>query len=105
MHIINQFPENAIKAVSEAQISHDKWHHIAVTYDGSSKAEGVKVYVDGESLKLRTTNNTLTETIRTTVPLKIGSRSSSAIYENAHLQDIKIYSSVIAPDQPSKNIS
>ena len=35
------------------------WHHVFVTYDGSSKAAGLKLYVDGEPIEVTVTNDTL----------------------------------------------
>ena len=48
-HIINKWPENAIKVVTRDQLPADQWVHVAVAYDGSSKAAGVQVYVNGKS--------------------------------------------------------
>ena len=42
-------PDDAIKVVTEQpRFRRDKWIHVMVTYDGSRKAEGVKIYVDGD---------------------------------------------------------
>ena len=38
-----------------------KWHHLFATYDGSSKAKGVHIYVDGKPADLDYTHDTLTE--------------------------------------------
>ena len=38
-----------MKVVSRDQLPADQWTHVAVTYDGSSKAAGVKVYLNGQS--------------------------------------------------------
>ena len=36
----------------EKTITLNQWHHVALTYDGSRWASGVKIYVDGEDQKL-----------------------------------------------------
>ena len=48
------------------------WQHYVVTYNGSSLASGVKIYVNGVSKALTVASNTLTDTIRNTEKLKIG---------------------------------
>ena len=48
MHIINKWPDDALKVVGKPQIKPNEWVHVAVTYDGSGKAAGVKVYYDGQ---------------------------------------------------------
>jgi len=96
MHIINKWPENALKTVAEQPLSPDIWHHIAVTYDGSSKAEGIKVIVDGVEVKSTLQHNSLSETIQTETPFRIGGRSTGVVTTNAILQDIRIYGSVLS---------
>ena len=46
-HIVSTWPSNALKVVSDKQLEVNKWHHVVVVYDGSSKASGVKLYLDG----------------------------------------------------------
>ena len=36
-HLINHWPDNAIKVVSKTAIQPGKWHHVMVTYDGSRR--------------------------------------------------------------------
>ncbi|MHC4994442.1 MAG: DUF1553 domain-containing protein [Planctomycetota bacterium] len=59
-HFINQWPTNAIKVTTKKAIPKDKWSHLFVTYDGSSKAGGVKIYVNGVAQALDTNTDTLT---------------------------------------------
>jgi hypothetical protein len=53
------------------------WHHFAVTYDGTSAAAGVTIYVDGAPEATTTEYDALSSSIGTDAPLLIGSRSSS----------------------------
>ena len=43
-----QWDQNAIKVATEAELKVGQWNHVLVTYDGSGKAAGLKVYVNGE---------------------------------------------------------
>ena len=47
VHIINTWPENAVKVITNAMLRADQWQHVFATYDGSSKAAGIKIYIDG----------------------------------------------------------
>ncbi|WP_339745933.1 DUF1553 domain-containing protein [uncultured Rubinisphaera sp.] len=78
VHIINTWPTNAIKVTTEKKLKPSTWHHLFVTYDGSSKAEGVKIYVDGELWDWKIEQDHLTESIRTPKTLLIGSRHPSS---------------------------
>jgi hypothetical protein len=40
-------PFNAITKITEQDIPRDQWINLVMTYDGSSKAKGLKVFLDG----------------------------------------------------------
>ena len=47
-HIVSKWPDDALKVVANKPITFKRWTHVFITYDGSAKASGVKIYVDGE---------------------------------------------------------
>ena len=75
-HIVNTWPGDAIKVVAQAQVPANKWTHVTVTYDGSGKASGVKVYYNGQPQTTNVEADKLQNSIRTTVPFKLGQRQS-----------------------------
>jgi hypothetical protein len=46
--MFRHWPGNAIAIRAHAAISKDTWTHVAVTYDGSSRAAGLHLYIDGK---------------------------------------------------------
>ena len=42
------WPDNAIVAMTREEVPREKWVHLMMTYDGSSKAKGLKLFVDGD---------------------------------------------------------
>ena len=90
IHLSHHWPNNAIKVVSTDQLVQDKWQHVLITYDGSSKAAGVKIYVDGVLWNQKIERDQLTKSIRTNVPLYLGRRNSSSPF-HGELDDIRIY--------------
>lgn len=44
------FPGDAIRVQALEKVDFPAWRHVALTYDGSSRAEGVRIYVDGKLL-------------------------------------------------------
>lgn len=94
IHMIDQWSGNAMKILTEAQVlPPKKWAHVAVTYDGSAKPEGIRLYVNGKQMSTRIETNTLKPgaNIRNDEPLKIGQRSNSAVFENGSVQDVRLY--------------
>jgi hypothetical protein len=95
-HIINKWPDKAIKVVTRDQLPADKWVHVAVAYDGTSKAAGVRIYVDGKLQRANVVADSLEGTIRTNRGLKIGQRNSSSPLSGATIQDVRIYARQLA---------
>ncbi|SDH24714.1 Planctomycete cytochrome C [Dyadobacter soli] len=49
--IAHSYPQNAIQVSTLAPVPAKQWTKVTVTYDGSSKAAGAKIYVNGEAAK------------------------------------------------------
>lgn len=98
-HIINKYPENALKVVSKESISPNVWHHVAFTYNGGLKPDSVRVYIDGVQKDTDTQTDTLKDTIRTTVPLKIGQRHTSEGADGVFVQDARLYSRALTSEE------
>ncbi len=45
------WPDNAIMERSIASVPKNEWVHVMLTYDGSSKASGAKIYMNGQELE------------------------------------------------------
>jgi hypothetical protein len=95
-HLINSFPASALKVVTRDQLPADQWVHVAVAYDGQSKAAGFQVYVNGQLQPTNVQADTLSGTTKTTVPLKIGQRHKSSPLSGASIQDVRIYARRLA---------
>jgi mono/diheme cytochrome c family protein len=100
-HIINTWPGNALKVVGKAQVPANEWTHVAVTYDGSSKAAGVKIYYNGQPQETLVEADALRDTIRTKVPFKIGQRHSENPISGVSLSDLRVYKRALSPAEIS----
>lgn len=56
-------PANAITKFSTQDVPRDKWIQLTMTYDGSSRAAGLHLYLDGSELRMETTRDELTKDI------------------------------------------
>ncbi len=91
-HIVHKWPEDALKVVTQGQPKPGEWVHILVTYDGSNKAAGVKIYFNGVvQNNLAVQADALKSTIRTTVPFKLGQRNTTSPINDAVIQDVRHY--------------
>jgi len=75
IHLIDQWAENAIAVITKQPLQSNHWQCVTVTYDGSSKAAGLRVYLDGQPLEVDVERDSLTGVLNTEIPFKIGQRS------------------------------
>ncbi len=94
VHLINTWPSNAIKVKTKAELAPDTWQHVFVTYDGSSKASGVTVWINGERKECEVEQDGLGDTIRTERPLHIGRRNPGEPFRGA-VDDVRIYARLL----------
>ncbi|MEQ1830700.1 MAG: DUF1553 domain-containing protein, partial [Pirellula sp.] len=91
MHLVHRWPDNALKVVTKTKLQPGRWQHVAITYDGSSKPEGINIRIDGNEVPKNMPSKGLSDTTRTTVPLTIGRRSEGSPAKDVHIQDVRIY--------------
>jgi len=96
IHILHNWPDNVIKVIGRKEMPRDRWNHVCITYDGSSKAAGVKIYLNGELQEVAVDKDSLMQSIRTAAPFKIGQRDTSSQLE-VGLQDLRIYARELTP--------
>ncbi len=90
-HLINHWEQDAMKVLSQHSINTGVWNHLMVTYDGSGKAAGLKIFVNGVQQPTQVMVDRLRQTTRTKVPLKIAQRDSTNLLDGALIQDVRVY--------------
>jgi hypothetical protein len=96
LHLINKWPESALRVATKTAIPKDTWTHVLATYNGSGKASGVKLYVDGKEAPFDVTHDTLKGSILNETSLNLGKRSDSHPLKGS-IQDVRIYNRVLSP--------
>lgn len=101
MHLIHRWPDAGLKVVASAQLPANEWTHVTVTYDGSAKASGVKVYHNGREQPVAVENDTLSGkgTARTGVPLRLGRREAGDPLRNMPVEDLRIFKRLLTPHE------
>ncbi|GAA3561766.1 DUF1553 domain-containing protein [Snuella lapsa] len=88
-------PDNAIIKISNGGFPRDEWVHFAITYNGSSKAEDYKLYVNGKEVETTVKTDNLYKDIlfrRGNEPgLQLGARLRGKGIKGAVVDEIKVY--------------
>ncbi|MBI3412177.1 MAG: DUF1553 domain-containing protein [Planctomycetes bacterium] len=95
-HIINDWPGDALKVTAKTPLQPNQWHHVVVSYDGSSKAAGVRIHVNGVLQAVDVFTDNLRNSIRSKVPLKIGQRQVSERWSGL-MSDLRLYNRALTP--------
>jgi hypothetical protein len=99
-HIVNNFSAgNAIKVSTKNVIPMNVWSHVFVTYDGSSKAAGVRIYLDGRPQEVTADVDKLTDSIKAAAPLVIGRRVNFTSPMNGLVDDVRFYKRTLTPSE------
>jgi RHS repeat-associated protein len=94
--LISNWSANAIDQVGAANLADGNWHHLVATYDGTSRAAGVRFSVDGVADGTGTTyDDTLTGPTNSAAPLNLGSRPGNGIPFNGNLANLAIFRGVL----------
>jgi hypothetical protein len=88
--MIHLWPNSAASVETETALPLGTWQRVTVTYDGSSKAAGLRIYLDGREAKTTVVRDTLHAKPRDNA-LEIGSRSRDAGFRNGSLDEIQLW--------------
>ena len=99
LHVINKWPSNALKVVSKAKAPIKKWTHFFITYSGNGKEDGVEIYIDGKKQEKTIQKDSLSQTIITDKPLRLGRRFNTAQTNGAEIDDVRFYSRALTQQE------
>lgn len=102
------WPGNGVRIRARQQIPVGQWVHLAVTYDGSSRASGMKIYVDGQPEDCEVVNDHLYKDILYDAGhegkdrvqedhLGIGGRYNDRSLKDTTVDDFKFYDRQLSP--------
>lgn len=108
--LANSYATNALEVRTSIAIPSNKWLHVAVTYNGSSLASGIKFYINGILQATTTTYNVLSSSISNTGAFTIGAKNASnASVWSGNITDVRLHNAELTATQVSdlyyKNIA
>ena len=101
-NLIHQDRKSAISVRSKQRISRKEWVHLAFTYDGSGKAAGVRLFINGRPQEVEVVTDNLGGSIRTTAPLQLARRTGGSASPETSLQDVRVYTRALAADEVAR---
>jgi mono/diheme cytochrome c family protein len=102
--LANEMPDNAIQVATKLKVSTvGRWNHVLATYDGSGKAAGVVLYIDGRAQELAVVKDSLQGSTRTSAPLEFGRMypDSDPLRQTA-FQDFRFFNRALSTSEASR---
>lgn len=104
VNITNVWADDAVRVESEETLSAGQWHHVVATVDGSRLAAGVRVWIDGQPVRLRIENATLYRPFRNAgakvkEPFLVGGGWGKDRRFRGQLEDVRVYSRALSVDE------
>ena len=96
INLVQRWSVNGIEIVTDEPMSGKKWHHLLLSYDGTRKAKGLGVYIDGLPAPVTVQRDTLTGSIANHEPLRIGRRDSGLGFYGM-LDELRLLQRAVAP--------
>ena len=93
-------PSNAIRKYSTEDVPRDRWIQFTMTYDGSSRADGLHLYMDGKAIAMETAVDNLTKDIllyNEQPGLQVGAWERGWGLKHGKVDDIVVYNRELTP--------
>ena len=109
--LVHRWPDDLIEIRTRERIPQKEWIHVTVTYDGSGKASGLRVYLDGKPLDCTVAHDALSGAPASNRLLEIGAPDVGAPYQG-RMDDLRVYdrsltqkeAGILAVDEPVRAI-
>ncbi|HEV2689923.1 MAG TPA: DUF1549 domain-containing protein, partial [Bryobacteraceae bacterium] len=104
--LTHRWPDDAIEIRTKDHLPRESkdpdvprpWYHVAITYDGSSHASGLKLWINGQPADIDVLHDHLTGSFRNTSSLRVGDAALAKPYKG-QLDDLRIYNRVLDPSE------
>ena len=103
--LANHAPTNAITIETKGKkaLVVGRWNHVIVAYDGKGKAEGLKLYIDGQPQRMAVVKDALNGSIRTAAPMSFGRMyPDGEPLRQSSFQDFRFYTRMLSPEEASR---
>jgi hypothetical protein len=94
--LFRHWPGNAIAIRTVAAIPKETWTHVALTYDGSSRAAGLRLYLDGRPAPVETLRDKLYKGIGQAA-LTLGQRFRDRGFKDGRIDDLFVFDRSLSP--------
>jgi hypothetical protein len=90
-NLAKRWLDDALRVESAAAVPAGAWHHVAVAYDGSRWARGVRIYFDGQPQEVVVLLDELYQPFAAKQPLRIGGGGGPGQRFRGKIDEVRLY--------------
>jgi hypothetical protein len=98
LNLVMRWLDDSLRVESIASLPRDRWTHVAVTYDGTRLASGVRVYFDGQPQELRIITDLLYQSFAAKEPFRLGAGGPAGRLRGA-IDELRVYRACLPADE------
>ncbi len=95
--VVREWPGNAIAIRTKATVPVGAWTHVAATYDGSARAAGLQLWINGAPAETEVLRDKLTRDTVATNDLRLGARTRDLGLRAGAIDDLQIFTRALTP--------
>jgi hypothetical protein len=95
--LIHFWPGNAINVRTKAKLKTNEWLQLTITYDGSSRASGVQLYLNGKPAEVEIVRDNLYKDFANDRPLTLAARFRGRGFKGGQIDDLRIFNCRLTP--------
>ncbi len=102
----HEFPYNALQVMTKQPLKAEQWQQLTLTYDGSSQASGIRLYLDGEEMAVDILRDNL---YQSSIPnnsqfgnnryLRLGTRDNEKGFAGGALDELMVFERELSPPE------
>jgi hypothetical protein len=99
VNLIKRKLDDSIRVETKTKLTPGSWRHVAMSYDGSRVAAGVRIYVDGSPQEVEILLDAINQDFQTDEPLRIGGGGGFGGPFLGDIDDVRVYGRALTNDE------
>jgi hypothetical protein len=96
--LAGEAPDAAVRVRTRDRLRFGDWHHVAIVWNGSGKAQGLAVFVNGKRAAVDVLEDRLSGSLAVDAPLRAGGRAFGPPFVG-QIDDLRIYDRAVAAER------
>lgn len=94
IRLTSHWPDIAMQIRTTKKLTLGDWYHVALTYDGSARAAGLHLYINGKLHQTEILQDNLSGAIKTDAELQVGDKALGKPFRG-NIDDLRLYERVL----------